>query len=360
MAVNELLQEVLAGAEAARAELATALERSRFRGDRDSELDALIRLAAVEVAGGHADRAIGHLDAADTLLSTAVGDDLAAGRVHYIRGQAMARLGSDGLASFRSAAERFLAAEARADELRARLRVVELLQDRQQIEEAIAELSTMIADLLRPRSDRGLMDCYRYRAGLHSMMARFEHALSDYDEAVAAAQRLGQPDLALRMRLERRALIPYADRDAAHWDDWQELIAEAGALGDDKALGDIRLQQAAAALRIDDFQEGLTRAQAAQHAALDAGHPVLYVMACMLVAEAREGLGDHAGVIEILLTCKASLERAFGREFAAPILVVLDSLEPRWGADVFQPALAKYRAWAQARMAAEGPPDRSD
>lgn len=356
MAVSELLQGVLAGADGARAELATQLERARFRGDRALELDVLIRLAAVEVAGGHADRALPHLDGADNLLAIEVGDALAAGRTQYIRGQALARLGRDGLDSFRAASEHFRAAEARADELRARLRIVELLQDRQRVEEAILELSKMIADLVRLGSDRGLMDCYRYRAGLHSMMARFEHAITDYDEAVAAAGRLQERELMLRMRLERRALIPYSERHADEWEDWQELIGEAGALGDDHALGDIHLQKAAGALRADRFRDGLELAQQAQHAALDAGHPVLYVMACMLVAEAREGLGDHAGVIEILLTCKASLERAFGREFAAPILVVLDSLEPRWGPEIFQPALAKYRAWAQARMAAEGPP----
>ena len=354
MAVNDLLKNVLAGAESARAELSTRLERARFRGDRANELDVLIRLAAVEVAGGHVERALPYLDGADDLLANEIGDDLAAGRVHYIRGQALARLGRDGLASFRAASAHFLAAEARVDELRARLRIVELLQDRQEIEEAILELSKMIADLLGFGSDRGLMDCYRYRAGLHSMVARFDHAISDYDEAVAAAERLGEPDLTLRMRLERRALIPYSARDAESWDDWADLIAEASARGNDQALGDIRLQQAATALRADRFEDGLSLAQEAQQAALDAGQPVLYLMACMLVAEAREGLGDHAGVIEILLTCKASLERAYGREFAAPLLVVLDSLEPRWGPEIFQPALASYRAWAQARKAAEG------
>ncbi len=353
MAVSELLQNVLAGAEGSRDQLTEKLLQARLRGDREQELDILIRLAAVEVASGHPDQALRRLDDADILLGAGGDQDIMTGRAHYIRGHALARLGRDGLASFQAASKAFAASAARPDELRARLRVVELLQDRQRIEEAILELSKMIPDLLRLQSDRGLADCHRYRASLHAMMARFDEAMSDYDRAVAAAERLGERPLVLRLRLERRALIPYADRDPAKWDDWTELIAEAAALGDHKSVGEIRLQEAAAELRKENFKAGLPLAQRAQQAALDAGQPVLYLMACLLIAEAREGLGDHAGVIEVLLTCKASLEHAFGREFAAPVLVVLDSLEPRWGPEVFAPALEKYRAWAKARAAAE-------
>jgi tetratricopeptide (TPR) repeat protein len=353
---SELAKQILSGAGPARAELTTRLAEARQRGDRDAELDALIRLGALEVAADRGKDALEHLRVAQEHIDRGMGDALAAGRVHYIRGQALARTGGDPGPSFARAVERFRSAGARVDELRARLRIIELLQAAGHIDRAIGELSAMIDDLRQWNADRGLVDCHRHRAALHALMGRFEDCAADYDQAVAAAERLGDRDLVLRMRLERRALVPYAHRDAATWDSWQDLIAEAAALGNIGAMGDIHLQRAAVALQGDRFADGLVDAQVAQQAALDAGQPILYLMACLLMAEAREGLGDHAGVIEVLLTCKASLERAYGRELAAPVLVVLDSLEPRWGKARFDAALALYRAWARARSAREGKP----
>ncbi len=342
------------GPDAVRAALEAKLALALDQGDRAGELDCRMRLGALWVAVGEPGRAIPLLNAAKRLLGEGVGDALAAGRVAYIRGQALARTGGDALPAFEEAVRRFRDGQSRVDELRARLRVVETLQAGRRVEAALVELTGMIADLRKWGADRGLVDCHRMRAGLHALMARFDEAAADYDQAVAAAERLEEPGLALRLRIERRTVLPFADGDAGRWESWEALLAEAAELGEAGLGGDVRLQQAAAALRGDDPDEGLRLAEAARRAALAGDRPVLYLMACLLIAEARELRGDHAGVIEVLLTCKASLERRFGPAFAAPVVTVLDSLEPRWGAARFGEALAKYRAWAAARQAAEG------
>ncbi|MEZ4473240.1 MAG: transporter [bacterium] len=339
--------------DAARAELNARLAVARDLRDRDQELDVLIRLAALALGTGQPGDALPILNEARTMALHGAGTPLLVGRLNYVRGQAQARTGGDPLPAFRAATERFRAAGSRVDELRARLRVVETLQGRQQVEAAITELTGMIADLTEWGGDRGLVDCLRHRASLHGLMARFDAAAADHDAAVAAAERLGDRALSLRVRLERRAIVPFADGDAERWESWQALIAEAKALGDAASAGEIQLQRAAEALRADDYDQGLLFAAAARQAALDATEPVLYLMAGLLTAEAREGRGDDAGVIEILLTCKATLERAFGRELAEPVITVLDSLEPRWGEARFAAALGRYRAWAAARRAAE-------
>lgn len=341
-----------------RAELSAKLALAHDLGAQGEILDLTIRLAALEVAAGRGGAALPHLKSAERAADRGAGGALERGRIAYIRGQAQARIGGDPLDSFEAATRQFREAGSRVDELRARLRVVETLQGTRRIDEAMIELTAMIGDLQSWGADRGLVDCYRHRASLHVIMARFDEAGADYDRAVAAAERLGEPGLLLRVRLERRAMAPYGDDSAARWEDWSKLIAEAKALGDSAAAGEIRLQQAADALRADDYVEGIKLARAARQAALDATQPVLYLMACLLIAEGREGKGDRAGVIEVLLTCKVTLERAFGRAFAEPVIQVLDSLEPRWGKAAFDDALGRYRAWARARQDAE--PERPE
>ena len=329
--------------ESARAALIARLKLAIELGEAANIADVQIRLAALDVVEGAYDDALAQLKAAESLVT----DPLGEGRIHYIRGQALARNGGDPIPSFEQAAKCFRASEQRVDELRARLRRVEAFQSQRRIDDAITAITEMIADLTEWKGDRGLIDCYRLRAGLHALMARFDEAAADYDEAVFAAERHGDDALILRMKLERRAIQPLSFQ--GHRDSWTELLREATALQDVGAAGDIRLQQAADALRADNFAEGERLAEAAREAGLDATHPILYTMACLLIAEAREHRGNDQGVIQILLTCKATLEHAFGREMAEPVLSVLDSLEPRWGQPRFARALAGYRAWAQQR-----------
>ncbi|MEZ4435912.1 MAG: hypothetical protein R3F65_26235 [bacterium] len=339
-------------AEKAEAELRALLALAVDQRDRAAELDARMRLGALQVATGDAAAALEMVAAGQALLDEGVGDALAAGRLWYVAGQARARAGGDALAAFEEAVRRFRAAGSRVDALRARLRVVETLQAQRRIEAAVVELSGMIGDLKSWGADRGLADCHRMRAGLHALMARFDEASADYDRAVAAAERLGDAALALRLRIERRTVAPLGERSAARWEDWSALIADAEALGEAGAVGEVRLQQAASALRRDDFEAGLALAAAARQAALDGNQPVAYLMACLLIAEARMlrgAAGDDPAVIEVLLTCKVSLERRFGEAFGAPVVAVLDSLAPRWGEARFDAALAEYRRRAAAR-----------
>jgi hypothetical protein len=57
-------------------------------------------------------------------------------------------------------------------------------------------------------------------------------------------------------------------------------------------------------------------------------------------------------VIAILLTCKASLERHFGKPMGEPVVRILDSLPQRWGVEPFQAALAEYRQRVRQRAPA--------
>lgn len=343
-------------AEKVEAELAARLALATDQGDRAAMLDCRLRLGALRVATGDPVGAMAEVAAGRALLDAGVGDALAAGRLWYVAGQARARAGEDAVPAFEEAVRRFREAGSRVDEMRARLRVVEVLQSRRRIEAAIIELTCMIRDLAGWRADRGLADCHRMRAGMHALMARFDEASADYDRAVAAAERLGDAGLALRLRIERRTVAPFGEGGADRWEDWTSLIAEAERLGEAGAVGEVRLQQAASALRSDRFDEGLALAGAAREAALAGGRPVGYLMACLLIAEARAARGaedDDPAVIEVLLTCKVSLERRYGKAFGAPVVAVLDMLEPRWGKARFDAALARYRSRAAARRAAE-------
>lgn len=179
----------------------------------------------------------------------------------------------------------------------------------------------------------------RAQAALLQLVGRPNKALAAFDAAVDAAA--AHPAAALEARIERRGQVNFTvhpDREPL-----DALVAEAQALGLPTLAGQARLQLAAEQLREGDAATAAATAELARQQALEKVQPILYLMACITLAEARETLGDRPGVIEILLTCKQTLQEHLGRDAAAPVLKLLDAAEQRWGEQAMQEALVVYR-----------------
>lgn len=157
----------------------------------------------------------------------------------------------------------------------------------------------------------------------------------------ALAESRASPAQLVRARLELHLL---ARGTGIQGESLQQLLDEAVADGDLGAAGYIRLQMAADALQARDAVGGEAHADAARRDALDCTDPILYLNACLMIAEAREQRGDRVGMLTILFTCKASLQDILGEQGARPVLALIQSLEARWGPEVFGTALEAYRA----------------
>ncbi len=188
----------------------------------------------------------------------------------------------------------------------------------------------------------------RSQAALLQLVGRPNKALQAFDAAVETARGSGNEVLALEARIERRGAVNLTvspDREAL-----DELVAEAQRLGVPALAGQARLQLAAEHLREGRIDEAAQAAEQARQEALEELQPIMYLMACITLSEAREAQGDRPGVIEILLTCKQTIQNHFGREAAEPVLKLLDALEDRWGAQGLEQALVVYRERMSARM----------
>ncbi len=185
----------------------------------------------------------------------------------------------------------------------------------------------------------------RSQATLLQLVGRPNKALEAFDEAVRVAAEAGHTAAALQARIERRGQVQFTV--SPEREPLDQLVAEAQALGLPTLAGQARLQLAAERLRLGHPVEAAALADEARQEALDHVQPVLYLMACIALGEAREAQGDRAGVIAILLTCKQTLQDTLGREAAQPVLRLLDALEERWGAEGLEVALAEYRERAR-------------
>ncbi|MCG8418853.1 MAG: transporter [Proteobacteria bacterium] len=234
-------------------------------------------------------------------------------------------------------------------QIKAHRRIVQMYAGMADWAQAIAESGVLLRLLEENGMDRERVEALRNRAAMHQMRQRADRAVKDLARAVDLAQTLDDPALSLQTRLHYKALDDYLHPEKAG--SLAELLVEAESLGDTASVAHIALEQAGAALRAGRFDDAQEHAGRAREAALDGPDPVRYLLACALIAEAREKLGDRAGVIEILLTCKGSLEDLLGPTAGQQVVVLLDSLEHRWGRDGVERALSDYRARAQTRAA---------
>lgn len=240
-------------------------------------------------------------------------------------------------------------------EVKALQRIPPLYLEVGDLEGALAHLTALVermrkhdqtarsADLVGALRDRARLYIHLGTTGEgNRIFLRRAHA--DLTAAAQLARTLGMATLAFEARLELRSLeAAMPDREHAP-ETFASLRAEAEALGDSSILGGLAIEQAMAEMRSGLYERALEHADEARQAALDATDPVRYLIACLLMAEAREHLDDRAGVIAILLTCKTSLERLLGTPAGQQVKLVLDSLEHRWGRDGVAEALEAYRA----------------
>lgn len=244
-------------------------------------------------------------------------------------------------------------------EVRALLRVADL---RAAGGDPAAGLAQLDLAVLRLR-DKGRPDLavqvHRGQAAMLLSLGRLESALNALKDATTAAEQLGDTRLALELKLTRRGLLGLRTRGGEKGP-LADLLREADELGDPGLRADVGLQQAAALLRGGDVPAAMTAAEQVRRQALELPDPLRYMLACLLLAEGREQLGDYVGVLEILLTCKVSLERFVGPEAGAAVVQVLDSLAGRWGQDALDEARRRYREQAQARRAQEQQADRPE
>ena len=356
---------------AALAELARRIDQHQAAGDRLAEADARARKAEVLVSGDDWRAGAGELGRA-AQLAHAAGDLVQQSRYLHTQALLLSRLPGNRAQAEELWRQAIAAARVGGDlavELAPMQRLAELALREQDWEGALAHTSAAI-DRLSGRLSGRLsaarmedMDLQRRRVGLLRERGRLyqtrglsqgnriflQRAQADLAQAVDLARALGDAELVLGARVELRVLasaMPGTGAGAPP-EPLAALRAEADALGAQGVLGSVALEQAAAALRADRPRDALAHAETARQAALDGPDPVRYLLACMLIAEARDALGDRPGVIAILLTCKKSLERILGKDAGQPVTLVLGSLERRWGRDGVEEALQAYRARVQ-------------
>lgn len=243
-------------------------------------------------------------------------------------------------------------------EIKALMRIAPLYANEGDREGAIAQLTTLVERMQQHRDSAEsaeLVGVLRDRARLYLSRGIDEQnrifldrAHADLTAAATLARDIDMQRLALETRLELRALEAVRPDSDKPPETFASLRAEAEALGDSGVLGSLELEQAMAEMRSGAFEKAHAHADAARQAALATPDPVRYLIACMLIAEARENLEDRAGVIAILLTCKTSLERLLGKAAGQQVKLVLDSLQNRWGRDGVARALDEYRALARS------------
>ncbi len=197
----------------------------------------------------------------------------------------------------------------------------------------------------------GRLDAIRRMASVASLMGEPKRAFELLSEGLVDAA-AGPADV-LRARLELNLLARSA-RTAqtgeldpkfagVRAEPLGVLLADALAAGDRSGAGYVRLQMAADANLAKRHDEAASYAESARQDALELTDPMLYLLACLSIAEAREKLDDRVGVLTILFTCRATLQDLLGEAAGRPVLGVVESLEKRWGPAVFDPALAEYR-----------------
>lgn len=232
-------------------------------------------------------------------------------------------------------------------ELQGRERLTQLELRRGNLEGALSELDTTLARVDAIDHPQARAVVLRDRAAVNQGLGKLPAALEDLHQATLAAERAQVPELALYLRIQHRALSALVG--AGPREDFSTLLADAVTLDEPELRGKVRLARAAELLREGQTQAGLDEALLLRKESLETPDPIGYLTASMLVSEALESTGDRVGVLRVLLSTKATLERYYGKPAGQPVVLVLDSLEGRWGREVLAGALEGYRAWARER-----------
>ena len=321
-------------------------------GDNLAAAEALAEKAQLQAATRSYDKAVRTLGECAALAQAA---NAPGPRAEYLHAQGLllARVpGREGEAAqaFKTSAALARVAGDAALEVRGHQRLAELDLNRRDVAGAVARMDLAVDLAARAKLDERLVELLRVRAVYLQAQGRLSAALADLDSAVELCAHLPEPDehLLLQLRLERRVLGDLVI-GGQRKDSFEGLHGEALALGASDVAADVSIQAAGERLRDADFQGGLDLAESARRLALESDDVYRYTMACMLIAEAKERLGDLAGVIGTLLGCKITLEQQVSAEAGQAVKGILQSLEVRWGPEVVREALAEHRR----RVAAE-------
>jgi len=190
-----------------------------------------------------------------------------------------------------------------------------------------------------------VVDDLRMRSFVFQLQGRPADAYTCISRALSISKQSGETARMLEMRLDLHMLTrhPLLDDDLRP-EELDRLIDDAAAAEHPGMVGYARLARATAAIEAERVSEALPDAEAGRQAALEALDPTLYLMACLMIAEIQEKLGDRLKVLTILFTCQASLGDLLGEAAKAPVLQVITSLEERWGKTEFDDWMTRYRA----------------
>lgn len=197
-----------------------------------------------------------------------------------------------------------------------------------------------------------VLEALRLRAFVFQIQGRPRDAWTCLSRALHIARETGETALVLEMRLDLNMLTEHplaeafveSEAAAAEHGDLDQLLADARAQGRPGMVAYALLARGSRAAELGAHARALPDAEAARQAALQAVDPTVYLMACLLIAECQEALGDRLSAMTILFTCQASLGDLLGEEARVPVLHVIDSLEEKWGEETFQRTLSAYRA----------------
>ncbi len=251
--------------------------------------------------------------------------------------------------SFRRAADLFEISGHQARVVQAHQRIAALNIAAGKTQDAVEEITAVIDQLDGPGQPQLLIELYRTRANTHLLGERFDQALADLKSALVIAQRSGDDKLVLQVQVELTVLQSLQTGDYAP-DLFSTFLQQAQQMGNLPLTSDLQIQQAASALQSGNYKKALRKADAARQAALqadDLARYLRYLIACLVIAAARENLRDRPGVLAILMTCKKTLEQHLGREVGQMMNQVLDALAIRWGKEGLTEALRVYRERVQ-------------
>lgn len=336
---------------AALVKLDSMVAAARYSDDHTKLADLLPRRADVRLKQGRQQEALEDLlAAADACV--ALKDWRKAGRAHLMRGRLLAGLEgkfelsnsayNDAAALVRIAGDMALYAEVLEHKAAsARAAGANDIAGGDYLE--LEETYTSSGDV------KALAQLKLNRASLHHLAGLPHKALTRMDEAVALARQAGDPETLLHVRLARRAYTAQTRRDSSV-EPLHELLEEAQGLGLSGPASIAHIARASELARAGKHAQAAAQAELGRQAALDGDDPVLYLFSCLLLAECREALEDRPGVLAILLTCKGTLEDRLGKAAGRPVVMILDSLEGRWGDAAVQEALRTYRKEARERL----------
>lgn len=320
-------------------------------GEPLAAAEALAEKASLEAAVRRYDLAVVTLGECAALAQAA---NAPGPRAEYLHAQGLllARVpGREGEASqaFKVSAALARVANDAALEVRGLQRQAELDLNRRDVAGAVSRLDVAVARAAEAKLEETLPALLRVRAVYLQAQGRMGAALADLEAAVKHLEGLADRDehLLLQLRLERRVLSDLV-AGGRRGESFEALAAAAEAAGAADVALDVQLQAGAERIRAGEVTAGHALAESAKQGALETNDAYRYTLACMLLAEAKERLGDRAGVIGVLLGCKITLEQQVGPEAGQGVKAILQSLEQRWGAAGVQAALAEHRARMQA------------